>query len=188
MKIKSLVPIKGHLMSVDIYGHRGRGIPGINVQGTCIALNFVKEKFYYLSKECGMHIPLAKYGLCIEFSADCEFNKKDIEWKWLELPLLILYWSLAGVLPISNLKHCFVCGKISVNRMITYPLFHQNVLLSFFDDYREKNNSTPVLIAPKQYVDQNFTNHEKFNWICMEDLLENKFFYEFSKVENLRFR
>ncbi len=77
-------------------------------------------KFIFLSREKKLKFPLRRFVLCIE--GEVEGKKfKDEEYRYLELPLLIMLWSLTGNLPLTHLEDCFASGKISVEGEI-FPL------------------------------------------------------------------
>jgi hypothetical protein len=60
---------------------------------------------------------------------------KAEEYRYLELPLLIMLWSLTGHLPLERLEDCFAAGKVSVEGDVD-PLeltsLHQEQLAEIF--------------------------------------------------------
>ncbi len=113
MRTKSLYPYAGQYCPVDIFGYASNGIPGIEIVGLGKYTRGVKEKFIYLSRERKLKFPMKRFVLCIE--GEIEGKKfKEEEYRYLELPLLLMLWSLTGNLPLGNLEDCFAAGKISV--------------------------------------------------------------------------
>lgn len=113
MRTKSLYPYAGQYCPVDIFGYASNGIPGIEIVGLGKYTRGVKEKFIYLSRERKLKFPLKRFVLCIEGEVEGKKFKEE-EYRYLELPLLIMLWSLTGHLPLGNLDDCFSSGKISV--------------------------------------------------------------------------
>lgn len=113
MRTKSLYPYAGQYCPVDIFGYASNGIPGIEIVGLGKYTRGVKEKFIYLSRERKLKFPLKRFVLCIEGEVEGKKFKEE-EYRYLELPLLIMLWSLTGHLPLGNLDDCFSAGKISI--------------------------------------------------------------------------
>ena len=74
---------------------------------------YLKEKFIYLSREKKLKFPLKRFVLCVE--GELESKKfKDEEYRFLELPLLMMLWSLTGHLPLEHLEDCFAAVAESI--------------------------------------------------------------------------
>ena len=113
MRTKSLYPYAGQLCSVDIFGYASHGIPGIEIVGMGKQGRSLKEKFIYLSRVRQLKLPKKRFVLCVE--GELENKKfKDDEFRYLELPLLVMLWSLTGHLQLTQLEDCFASGKVSV--------------------------------------------------------------------------
>jgi len=97
------------IMPVILYGYSSRGIPGIEIIGLGNLGKIVKEKIIFLTKKQGIQLPLKKYVLCVDLE---RFPQQLSLLRSLELPLLILYWSMANILPIKRTDDCFVAGCI----------------------------------------------------------------------------
>ena len=93
----------------SIFGYASKGLPGLEIAGLDKRARVIKEKLVYIGRHYGVRVPIRRYVLCVE-----DFCSESKESRWLELPLLILYWKLAGILPIKKLENCFCGGKISV--------------------------------------------------------------------------
>ena len=118
MRTKSLYPYAGQFYPVDIFGYASNGIPGVEIVGVGKYARSMKEKFIYLSRKNKLKFPMKRFVLCVE--GEVEGKKfKDEEYRYLELPLLIMLWSLTGHLPLQQLEDCFACGKISVEGEVT---------------------------------------------------------------------
>lgn len=118
-KIKCLIRDKNLFIRVDIFGHTSKGIPGVEIVGLGAQGRCIKEKFTQISRELKMRIPPLKYTLCVEINECYKLSKDDLS--YVELPLLIIFWSLASQIPIKNLSDCLAYGKVSVDRDIFIP-------------------------------------------------------------------
>lgn len=106
-----VIPYGKRLKMVEIFGYSTKGIPGIEIVGLKNLARPIREKFVYLGKTRSVECPLRRYVLCVENALDDEkFNEDEL--RHLEFPLLLLYWSLAGVVQIGNLSDCFASGRI----------------------------------------------------------------------------
>lgn len=110
---------KSHLC--EIFGYSTRGVPGLEIVGLGGKGKSIKEKFIYFNKCYELKIPPKRFVLCV----DDQFvvSGKENLHRWLELPFLIMYWSMAGILPIENLTNCLCSGTISTTGAIeTLPV------------------------------------------------------------------
>ncbi len=151
MRTKSLYPYAGQLCSVDIFGYSSHGIPGIEIVGMGKYSRSLKEKFVYLSRVRDLKLPKKRFVLCVE--GELEKKKfKEEEYRYLELPLLVMLWSLTGHLPISQLEDCFAAGKVSVEGEVVHLLLkpsEQNQLCELLDINDEIDLK---IIAPNESV------------------------------------
>ena len=92
----------------SVFGYASKGLPGLEIVGLDRNSKVIKEKLIYLGRHYQVRLPLKRYVLCVD-----DYCFESEESRWLELPLLILYWKLAGILPIKKLENCFCGGKIS---------------------------------------------------------------------------
>lgn len=118
-----VIPYGKRLKMVEIFGYSTKGIPGLEIVGLKNLARPIREKFVYLGKTHRISCPLRRYVLCVESALDTEkFTEEEL--RYLEFPLLLLYWSLAGVVQIGNLNDCFASGRIDphgVLRSFEYP-------------------------------------------------------------------
>ncbi len=149
MRTKSLYPYAGQYCPVDIFGYASNGIPGIEIVGVGKYGRSMKEKFIYLSREKKLKFPLKRFVLCVE--GELEGKKfKDEEYRYLELPLLMMLWSLTGHLPLSQLEDCFAAGKISVEGIVTALDLTENEQIGLSDIFKLSEDQSLKVIAPNQ--------------------------------------
>ena len=74
-----------------------------------------------------MGLPLRRFVICLEDLEGLNSPKDKEKLKWLEFPLLILFWRLGGVLPIEyensddRNNDIIWMGKISPKKIIEIP-------------------------------------------------------------------
>ncbi|MCK6594261.1 MAG: hypothetical protein L6Q33_03605 [Bacteriovoracaceae bacterium] len=149
MRMSCKFPYQGHLEKADVFGYTTKGIPGIEIVGLGKHGRQMKEKFIYLSKERGIRYPHLRYILCVE--GEIEGKKfKNEEFRYLELPLLLMLWKMADVLPIYELTDCFAAGKISIQGEIDYLQLPLKTQEHLFHELGQESVGIPKLIAPRQ--------------------------------------
>ncbi|MFL5784248.1 MAG: hypothetical protein ACJ76H_06560, partial [Bacteriovoracaceae bacterium] len=80
----------------------------------------IKEKIVYITRTRQLQIPLKRFVLNVELTDDLgDLESNSV--KWLEYPLLLHYWYLAGLLPISKLDNCFASGSLTPSGLVEEP-------------------------------------------------------------------
>jgi hypothetical protein len=108
-RIIGVVPSLGRVKFMNLFGYSTRGIPGLEIVGMGNRARTVKEKITFLSRQQEASLSLNRFVLGVD-----PIHKKEKEdgLDFLELPLLILYWSLMGWIPLKSLKNCFSSGRV----------------------------------------------------------------------------
>ncbi len=167
MRTKSLYPFAGQYCAVDIFGYSSNGIPGIEIVGVGRHARSMKEKFIYLSREKKLKFPLKRFVLCVE--GDVEGKKfKDEEYRFLELPLLMMLWSLTGHLPLQALEDCFASGKISIEGEVTTLPLTDHEQMSLIDLFKLTEDQSLKVIAP-----DNTPVYEEYYHLSYEGLMQS---------------
>ncbi|MBC7540548.1 MAG: hypothetical protein H7281_17115 [Bacteriovorax sp.] len=149
MRTKSLYPYAGQYCPVDIFGYASNGIPGIEIVGVGKYARSMKEKFIYLSRKNKLKFPMKRFVLCVE--GELEGKKfKDEEYRYLELPLLLMLWSLTGHLPLQALEDCFAAGKISVEGEVTALELTENQQIALWELFNLNDSQSLKVIAPNK--------------------------------------
>jgi hypothetical protein len=126
LRTKSIYPFGGQFTTVDLFGYVSHGVPGIEIVGMGRQGRAIKEKFIYLTREYRLKMPKRRFVLCVD--GELEGKKfKDEEYRFLELPLLLMFWSLSGHLPFATLDDCFSAGKVSINGEVECLELAQNI-------------------------------------------------------------
>lgn len=120
-RLMALYPSQEGVQKIEIYGYCSKGLPGLEIVGLGSLGRSVKEKLIFLSRQFGIKIPLKRYVLCVELSTQLKKTNASEESRWLELPMMILFWTLSGNLELGNLEDCASVGKVQVNGTILFP-------------------------------------------------------------------
>lgn len=111
-RMKSFLHTKKGSKIIDIFGHTSRGVPGIEIKGIGNLSSVIKEKLVYFTRLHQYKVPVKRFVLCAEIDST-EIERGELA--YLELPLLILFWSMADILKISRLDNCLASGRINVD-------------------------------------------------------------------------
>ena len=109
-QIKGLVFTKKGARVVNLFAYATNGLPGLEINLGHHSTKTIREKFIFLCKSRRLNMPLKRYVLCAEVDPH---KGSEEEIQYLELPLLLLYWHLAGLVPLMNLSHCLAAGMVN---------------------------------------------------------------------------
>lgn len=165
MRTKSIYPFGGQHCPVDIFGYSSHGVPGIEIVGMGKYSRAMKEKFVYLSREKKLKFPQRRFVLCVEGELESKKFKEE-EYRYLELPLLLMLWSLTGHLPLENLDDCFAAGKISVEGNISPLPLTASQQARLLEIFNLDEDQALKIIAPSQMA-----IHEDYYHLPIEGLM-----------------
>jgi hypothetical protein len=149
LKMKSLIPFGNGWIGIDIFGYVSHGIPGIEIVGLGKNARSIKEKFIYLTREKKLKIPKRRFVLCID--GEIEGKKfKNEEFRYLELPLLIMFWTLSGKLAMGKLDDCFAAGRVSVDGEIENLTIPGHVQFDLLELINGEYIESLKIIAPEK--------------------------------------
>ena len=124
-QIKAYYDSPEGLKFVTIFGYSSRSIPSLEINGVGKFSKNIKEKLIFISKSRRLIIPQKKFVICVEWEdSNIKLNQMS---KWLEFPLLLIYWYLCGLIPIYHLDDCLACGHILPHGEILLPKFHKDL-------------------------------------------------------------
>lgn len=148
LRINSILPIGNDYKVVSLFGYRSNGIPGIEIKGLPCGQNIVREKLVYLSKLYGVKVPIRRFHLCLDLPKEVTKLKKElIEDRFFDLPLLLLYWSLAEAVQIQNIEYCFALGAIESDGKILIPQISETFLFQLKNVIKEKTSCSMTFIT-----------------------------------------
>ena len=114
------------LKPITIFGHSSKSLPGLEIIGLSCQGRLLKEKIIYLTKARGLKIPLKRYVI----STDHLLPNPAASFANLELPILILYWYLAELIPLNQLDNCLTMGSFDPSGNIYLPAISPKIKTS----------------------------------------------------------
>jgi hypothetical protein len=106
---------------ITLFGYATKSVPGLEINGIGKYGKSIKEKIVFVTRSRSLQIPLKRFVLNVEMSDDLgDLESSSV--KWLEYPLLLHYWFLAGLLPISKLDNCLAIGSLNPSGVVEEPL------------------------------------------------------------------
>ncbi len=161
--LSGIIPLGKRIKMVEIFGYSTKGIPGLEIIGLKNLSRQIREKFVFIGKTKNIPIPLKRYVLCVESTVESE-KLSDEDLRYLEFPLLLLYWSLAEVIHMGHLSDCLASGKIDPLGNLKSYEYPKEVL----DWLALKGENSPLrLLVPRDcFVPQSLYK------LPMEDVME----------------
>lgn len=112
-RINIIVPLPT-VITLEAYGYTSHGYPEIKLYGLGKAGQIIKEKIKFVSRVNNVRPPFKRYYLIVEISDRlCQLSFEES--RWLELPLLLLYWNLVGAININHMENCYTYGMIDAS-------------------------------------------------------------------------
>ena len=136
---------------VTLFGYATKSVPGLEINGLGKYGKSIKEKIVFVTRSRNLQIPLKRFVLNVEISDDLG-DLESSRVKWLEYPLLLHYWYLAGLLPISKLDNCLAVGSLSPSGLVEEPLNDLVVDLCLTHDLH-MISSTGMVNCPNGVID-----------------------------------
>ncbi len=96
-------------MPITLFGYSCKSVPGLELNGLGKYGKTLKEKIIFLTRSRELEIPLRRFVISSEF----ELPTDPQVLKWLDLPVMLLYWYLAGLIPMGRLDNCLAVGSIN---------------------------------------------------------------------------
>lgn len=117
---------------ITLFGYATKSVPGLEINGLGKYGKPLKEKIVFVTRSRNLRIPIKRFILNVEISDDLG-GLESASVKWLEYPLLLHYWFLAGLLPISKLDNCMAVGSLSPSGVVEEP--HSEVVLNLCESH-----------------------------------------------------
>jgi hypothetical protein len=118
---------------VTLFGYATKSVPGLEINGLGKYGKAIKEKIVFITRSRQLQIPLKRFVLNAEITDELG-DLESASVKWLEYPLLLHYWFLAGLLPITKLDNCLAVGSLTPNGDVLEPLYPSVVELCSDND------------------------------------------------------
>jgi hypothetical protein len=135
---------------ITLFGYSTKSIPGLEINGLGKYGKAIKEKIIFITKTRGLQIPLKRFVLNVELTDELgDLESSSV--KWIEYPLLLHYWFLAGLLPISRLDNCLAMGSITPSGLVEEFISPQ--IVSVCDAYELHLISSTEMGGPQGVID-----------------------------------
>ena len=106
---------------ITLFGYATKSVPGLEINGLGRYGKAIKEKIVFVTRTRQLQIPLKRFVLNVEIDDELgDLESSSV--KWLEYPLLLHYWYLAGILPITKLDNCFAVGSLTPSGTVEEPI------------------------------------------------------------------
>lgn len=137
---------------VTLFGYATKSVPGLEINGLGKYGKSIKEKIVFVTRSRQLQIPLKRFVLNVELTDDLG-DVESSSVKWLEYPLLLHYWYLAGLLPISKLDNCLAVGSLTPSGEVVEPLNSEVVQLCDENDLHLIASSGVDIQNPNGVID-----------------------------------
>ena len=95
--------------ALTLFGYASKSVPGLEINGLGKYGKTLKEKIIFITRSRQLQIPLKRFVISTEYDIETDPNVL----RWLDLPVLLLYWYLAGHIRMGRLDNCLAVGSIS---------------------------------------------------------------------------
>lgn len=164
-QIKSFYKTPQGMKFVTIFGYTSRAIPSLEINGVGKLSKNIKEKLIFVTRTRKLTIPQKRFVICVEMN---EIDDRHSQYlKWLEFPLLLMFWYLSGLLPISRLSDCLTSGMVNSNGEVIHletPENFSSLVSDHFPSERIKN---------MKYIGNSASKVTQFWYIDSQLLLEH---------------
>jgi len=135
---------------VTLFGYATKSVPGLEINGLGKYGKSIKEKIIFVTRSRQLKIPLKRFVLNVEITDDLgDLESSSV--KWLEYPLLLHYWFLAGLLPISKLDNCFALGSLTPSGDVHEPI--NSSVVNLCEDHSLHIISSSDIQTPNGVID-----------------------------------
>jgi hypothetical protein len=114
-KINTIIESKKGRRVIQLFGYSSNGVPGLEILGLGAKGKIIKEKLIFVSRQFGLKFKAKRFVICIDEDPSLI---QGADWQGIEVPVGLLFWTIAGHLPLNNLEKCFACGRIELNGTI----------------------------------------------------------------------
>ncbi len=108
-QIQSYIFSSRQATPLTFFGYASKSVPGLEINGLGKYGRTLKEKIIFITRTRQLPIPLKRYVISTEY--DLEADPTVL--RWLDLPVLMLYWYLAGHIRMGRLDNCLAVGNIT---------------------------------------------------------------------------
>ncbi len=135
---------------VTLFGYATKSVPGLEINGLGKYGKQIKEKIVFVTRTRQLQIPLKRFVLNVELT-DEPGDLESASVKWLEYPLLLPYWYLAGLLPISKLDNCMAIGSLTPSGEVQEPI--DSTVINLCDEHGLHLIASKNIDSPNGVID-----------------------------------
>lgn len=118
-RIQAFYPSPSGMKFITIFGYSTKGVPGLEINGMGKFGKNLKEKIVYLNRIRKIRMPVRRIVISLDVN-DLDPAASSRQLKWLELPALLTFWHLIGVVQAATLQDCLCSGEVKVNGEIVH--------------------------------------------------------------------
>ena len=144
-QIKSFYKTPQGIKFVTIFGYTSRSIPSLEINGVGKLSKNIKEKLIFVTRTRRLNIPQKRFVICVEVNELNDHRPEHL--KWLEFPLLLMFWYLSGLIPISKLDDCITSGMVNSNGEIIHLGVPDNFATMLFSHFNQEEMKQLKLIT-----------------------------------------
>lgn len=165
-QIKSYILSNKGIRFITLFGYSTRGVPGLEINGAGKLSKNIKEKLIFLTRQRGIKLPTKRFVICLDLNDfDNDIELKEL--KFIELPILLLFWYLAEILPIKKLENCLCSGWFNTNGSIYQSPYPEDIQILL------NNDLNPVELKSLTLISNQITDKTKFKILDSRMLLEH---------------
>jgi hypothetical protein len=165
-RINVYLPLKPHYLILPIFGYSSKGLPALEIKGPKKNVDVIREKIIYLVRAFKIPIPNRRFVLVLDhLNINEHFGKINLahpsfsqQLLYLELPFLILFFQLAGVINIHHLEQCLIGGQFNLAGRV----FCLNLTSEFLAQQKESDKAWVYLVAREQMKNSDELKLERF--------------------------
>ncbi len=152
MRMTGLIPKGRSFDTVELFGYSTRGVPGLELVGPAKVCKLLKEKIIYFTRMEGLNIQAKRFVICIDTHEDL----KDIRahaFRFLEIPILIMYWAMSGHLKIRRLDDCICYGHLLASGEIINLPIPEDALYRLDKNWQEEGKGRIKYLTSSENVE-----------------------------------
>ena len=163
----SMLETERGIQGCHLFAYSSKALPSLEIIGMGRRGKMLKEKIIYWLKRKNVRLLPLKYVVCLEHDLLPTTDDED-NFRWLELPSLLLVLQLAEQLQLSSPHRCFCAGKLALNGEWIFPeeIKDEKNLAEFLVKYGDT-----VLMNEKLF--SNFFGRDHFKRIDLTELMED---------------
>jgi hypothetical protein len=147
-QIQGCYTVNEKIHSVDIFAYTTSGIGGLEINGLGAFGKIIKEKIIFISKSKGLRFPSKRFCISVDIPLHNLQEKGRADLRWLELPILLIFWHQTGHLNIYNIESLVGAGTVAAHGYIHVMEIPEKVLYLIQEENKIKKRTDTVYLCP----------------------------------------